>query len=129
MKVLTKKDIKDAEDKKTEKIDVPEWGGIVFVRTLTGRERDIIESSIYQASKDNRTSDDVRARLVASAAVDGDGKRLFTEKDISWLNEKSAVALNRVADAARRLAGMMPESISDSEKNLETVQSEDSTSG
>ena len=128
MKTLTKKDIQSVEDRKTQMVDVPEWGGIVFVKTLSGSERDKIESRIWQEAKDKGVASDVRAMFVVAAAVDGAGKKLFDDSDIKWLSEKSAIALDRVADAVRKLAGMMVDSIDDAEKNLETVQSEDSTS-
>lgn len=129
MKTLTKKDIQDVEDRKTQMVDVPEWGGKVFVKTLSGSERDKIESRIYQESKDKGAASDIRAMLVVAAAVDGAGKKLFDESDIKWLSEKSAIALDRVADVARVLAGMMIDSIDDAEKNLGAVQSDDLSSG
>lgn len=129
MKTLTKKDIQDVEDRKTQMVDVPEWGGKVFVKTLSGSERDKIESRIYQESKDKGAASDIRAMLVVAAAVDGAGKKLFDESDIKWLSEKSAIALDRVADVARVLAGMMIDSIDDAEKNLGAAQSDDLSSG
>lgn len=128
MKTLTKKDIQDADDRKTQMVDVPEWGGVVFVKTLSGSERDRIESRIYQESKGGGVVVDIRAMLVAAAAVDGAGKKVFEESDIGWLSEKSAIALDRVADVARMLAGMAIDSIDDAEKNLGAAQKDDSTS-
>jgi len=46
---LNKEQILRADDLKTEEVDVPEWGGSVRVRVLTGTERDAFESSIYDS--------------------------------------------------------------------------------
>ena len=43
---LSRDDILKAEDLTTEEVDVPEWGGTVLVRGLTGRERDEFEASV-----------------------------------------------------------------------------------
>ena len=46
MPILNKAAILAAEDLKTETVAVPEWGGEVRVRTLTGTERDAFESGL-----------------------------------------------------------------------------------
>ena len=43
---LSREDILKAEDLPTEEVPVPEWGGSVLVRGLTGRERDLFETSM-----------------------------------------------------------------------------------
>ena len=45
-KILSKADILRADDIKTIEVAVPEWGGSVLLRGLTGRERDLFEESI-----------------------------------------------------------------------------------
>ena len=41
--VLSKEQILQADDLKTETVEVPEWGGDVLLRELRGRERDAFE--------------------------------------------------------------------------------------
>ena len=58
--------------------------------------------------------------------TDEEGNRLFTEEDVEWLGMKSAIALNRVADVARKLSGMAIGGEVEAEKNLGEGQTEDS---
>ncbi len=106
MKALTRDAILSADDLKTESVKVPEWGGTVIVRELTGAERDTWEASVVKTNgtKVKIDSHNMRAKLAALCIVDDDGRRLFTEKDVVKLGDKSAAALDRVTDVARRLS-------------------------
>lgn len=106
--MLKRADILSAETLRTEKVKVPEWGGDVMVRELTGAERDEYESSLVSAngSRVQVSAQNMRARLVAMTCVDEAGKKLFTQKDVAALGEKSARALDRIVDVAVRLSGI-----------------------
>ena len=70
---LSRDDILKAADNEPEEIDVPEWGGSVLVRGMTGRERDAFELSMLQPGRGGRRVVDpanVRAKLVARCCVD-----------------------------------------------------------
>lgn len=98
MTLLNKKAILAAMDLKTEDVAVPEWGGDVRVRTLTGTERDAFESGLVQ--KDGkRDLSNLRARLVSLAIIDENGARPFSETDAALLGGKSAAALPPVSGA------------------------------
>jgi hypothetical protein len=125
MKVLSREDILSADDVKLEKVEVPEWGGVVFVRPLTGVERDEFDIKIYEASQ-NKTARNVRGLLVCLGCVGEDGKRLFTEEHISVLGSKNAAPLDRIADKIRAISGLNE---TGEQSNLKEGQSEDSTSG
>lgn len=106
MKTLSRDEILGADDLKSESVEVPEWGGAVIVRELTGAERDAWESSVVKTNGTKVTVDsrNMRAKLAALCIVDDEGKRMFSEKDTVALGNKSAAALDRVTDAARRLS-------------------------
>jgi len=95
-----------------EDVMVPEWGGTVRVRGMTGIERDEFEASIVTGR--GRTRDvnmrNIRAKLVSLCVVDPtSGERLFSKADVDALGQLSAAALDRVADVARRLSGLTAE--------------------
>ncbi len=96
-------------------VEVPEWGGSVRVRMLTGGERDAFEvSTLTRKGKTFETNlVNMRARLVALTAVDENGARLFSEDDVTALAAKSAAALNRVFMAAQKLNGLTEEAVAD----------------
>jgi hypothetical protein len=119
MNILTKEAILAAEDLPRELVNVPEWGGEVYVRTMSGTDRDSFETSLIArsdaesgadtgsvAGAGSTRMDNVRARLVALALCDTDGVRLFDDADIVALGRKSARALDRVFAVAQRLNGI-----------------------
>lgn len=119
LKMLTRADILEADDRKTEDIDVPAWGGTLRIRSMTGAERDSYEASGIVWGKneqgspvvDSVSTDNMRARLVALTAIGEDGARLFSERDIVALGAKNAEVLNAAFDVARRLSGITKEDV------------------
>jgi hypothetical protein len=110
---LTATDILSAADSVTERVDVPEWGGHLFVRNLTGEERDTFEDTVIKVRGKNREVNmrNFRAKLVAMAACDSAGKQLFTMSQVEALGKKNAAALQRVFDKASSLSGLGEEDI------------------
>lgn len=101
--MLTREQILQCDDLPKETVKVPEWGGEVQVRTMTGTDRDAFEASLI--GKEGRL-ENVRARLVSLTLCDAAGSRLFTDSDITALGGKSARALDRVFAVAQRLNGI-----------------------
>lgn len=106
MKTLTRDDILSAEDLKSERVKVPEWGGEVIVREMTGTERDAWETSVVSTvgNQVKINAVNMRAKLAAVSMVDEKSKRLFSDKDVVALGKKSSAALDRVVDVAKRLS-------------------------
>lgn len=123
---LTRDQILGMADLRIEAVDVPEWGGVVYVRNLNGKGRDLFEGSRVKLKSDNKSVelsyDNTRARLVALSACDASGVLLFTEADVLALGEKNASALDRIFDVAQRLSGLRPEDAETNAKNSVTVQ-------
>lgn len=131
MSLLTKDAILAADDRRTEDVPVPEWGGSVRVRALSGKERDAYESAIVQVSGNGDrkvTMENIRARLVSLTVVGEDGERLFSDADISALGDKSAAALERVFDAARKLSGLTEDDVEELAEGFDSAPSEPATS-
>jgi len=103
MGLLSKAAILNADDLKTETVKVPEWGGDVMVRTMSGTARDAFEQSLV--GSDGRM-ENVRARLVSLTMCDEKGERIFSDEEMLELGKKSAKALDRVFDVAQRLNGI-----------------------
>lgn len=93
---------------KSEAVSVPEWGGNVRVRELTGAERDYYEGKIVTVKSDGSDPDvsmeNARAILVALAVVDDAGRRVFSEEDAIEIGKLGAVAIGRVFDVAAKLS-------------------------
>ena len=127
---LTRDAILQADDLLWEDVEVPEWGGTVRVRGLTGAERDAFEAEMVERKGKKLRMDmqNFRARLVVRSVVDEDGKRLFTDRDAASLGDKSAAALQRVFDVAQRLSGLSEQDVAELVGNFDEGQSDDSTS-
>ncbi len=125
--MLTKKQILEAQDRQIEVVLVPEWGGEVFVRNITGYERDAIEASVAgtEGKADLRN---YRAKVLSRAICDPEGKRVFDDEDVVALGNKSGLVLNRIYEVAQRLNGMRAEDVEETAKNSSSDQSEDSGS-
>ena len=130
-KLLSKAAILAAQDLSTEVVEVPEWGGSVMVRAMTGRQRDVFESVIYKVKgKDVQLNiANVRAELVSRTVVDEGGTLLFSPEDVAALGDKSAAALDRIYAVAQRLSGITKSDIAELTENFTDGQSDDSTSG
>ena len=129
-RLLTRQEILSIRDIRTETVFVPEWGGAVKIRALTGKERDAWETALFQIDGKNvkMNKENLRAKLVALTVVDEAGQRLFTEADVEALGSKSASALDRIYQASQKLSGLTPDDIKEMEKNLETDHSDSTAS-
>lgn len=127
---LSRDAILGAYDTLVEKVDVPEWGGDVIVRGLSGTELDSYQNSCrrFQGGELVPILTNARAKLVVRALVDESGERLFTDKDVDKLGRKSAKVIDRIYDVAARLSGISEEMQQELEGNSDAAMSGDSSS-
>ena len=95
-----------ADDRPMVRVAVRSWGGHVFVRTISGYERDQFE--LYMARHVDPESNELvgcnwRAGLLARCLSDSKGELLFSEDDIEALGRKSGAELDTLFAVARRL--------------------------
>lgn len=129
MALLSKHDILNADDRKVEEVHVPEWGGSVLVRSLSGRERDEFEASTIDKKTGKPTMENFRAKLVALCVVDEEGRRLFeTRADVAILGNKSVAALQRVFNKAQELNGFSESDVEELTEDFDGDPDERSTS-
>jgi hypothetical protein len=130
MAYLMRDVILQVDDLLFEDVEVPEWGGTVRVRGLTGAERDAFEAEMVErkGKKVHLDMQNFRAKLVVRSVVDEAGKRLFTDTDALLIGRKSAAALQRVFEVAQRLSGLSDTDVEELVGNFESGQSDGSTS-
>lgn len=119
MTLLSKEAIFGADDRRYELVEVPEWGGTVRLRSLTGEERDRYEAGTFKqvGNKQVRDLRNIRARLVVLSVVDEQGAPMFDQNDVAALSRRSAAALDRLFEAACRLSGLSEDDVADLEGN------------
>lgn len=113
------------DDLDVREVKVPEWNQIVWIKALSGKERDAYEQSLVQLRGDEPIPNmgNLRAKLVARALADEDGKRVFTDQDINALGGKSAVVLDRLFDIAAKMSGLNRDDVDELAGNSGAVQS------
>jgi len=113
--MLTKEQILGAKDLQTRKVEVPEWGGAVYVRPLSSRDRDKYEAEISaggQASFEN-----IRARLGVCCICDESGTLLFTAEDAAELGKKAAGPMQKVFNVIMEVNGFTESDVDELAKN------------
>lgn len=115
--MLTREQILEKNDIKTEEVYVEEWGDSVLVRGLTGYERDLYQKSVYNTKTKEYDGVNAFPKLIQMCVIDKDGKQIFTKADIDALGKKSASSLEKVGKAILKLSGLDNDSVEEEEKN------------
>jgi hypothetical protein len=103
---LSADDILKRDSFKYDELDVPEWGGTLRFRTISGADRDRWAAAYAkaQASDDLTAIVGAQARLISLSSCDAEGKRIFSDEQVSALNEgQSGAVLQRVFTAISAL--------------------------
>jgi len=114
--MLTKEQILSANDLDVEKMSIPEWGGDVYIRPLSSRDRDRWESQVATTTG-KITYDNLRAKLVARSICDEQGNLLFSDSDVEALGNKSAAAMQRIFNRLLEINTITDEDIDELAKN------------
>lgn len=110
--MLTVEQILGANDSAIEHLDVPEWGGVVCLRVMSGRQRDDVVETAARELKAGKEGQ-AKAKLLRYCLCDEAAKPLFSAAQVDALLEKSGLVVDRVARAAMRLNALLPDSVDD----------------
>lgn len=96
-------------------VAAPELGGEIFIRTLTGEERERLENAArLDEEKESPTQ---RARVVQATVCDEAGNLMFPiESDIRFINTLPWTLLKRIAAEANSFNGLTAEAYAEAEK-------------
>lgn len=110
--LLSRESLLAKEKLKVEKVNLNETD-YVFVRQMTGRERDIFERSLYSMDRENKVTtrlEDFRAKLAVCTLCDDQGKLLLQPSDYTILSQNmSASRLEKIVNAAQKLNAITEE--------------------
>lgn len=115
--VLSKGEIFSIPDIKIEWCEIPQWNGGVYVKGLTGTQRDAFERRMVEMKSGKRSVNvtNFRAKLIVACTVDSDdihkAKLLFNDSDVENLGRKSAAALQLIYDQAAKMSGFSAEEV------------------
>jgi hypothetical protein len=114
--LLTRDQILSAQDLQSQDVPVPEWGGTVRIRMMSGLARDAFTESLV--GTDGKVDGKAyRLKLIAACVIGEDGAPVFRVADVEALGAKSAVALDRVFDACDKLNAPTAQAVDAAEKN------------
>lgn len=126
-KELTLDDILSADDVQIEPVSVPDWGGRLYVRSISGDKRDEIDQEFSAVNGSGPNLVGMRARVVGACLCDAHGKfRNPTDSQILALGKKSGAMLDLVFDVCQRLNWMRAEDVEELEKNSRMAAGTDS---
>lgn len=136
MALLTKAQINSAVDRAWEDVPVPEWGEGAMVRLmeLTAADRGYIEAGSVVANGQSpqlriESLKTYREKLVAFGMVDENFERLYSNKEISELSQKSGAVIERLAAKVQELSRMGRFAVKEAEGNSDAAPSGSSVSG
>ncbi len=129
-KILSKQDLVQARDQVLEPVEVPEWGGRVYMRSISARERGQIEAAAaqFQKGKNDSYVRTFSMRLVALSLCDEKGNRLLEENEFELLAQRNAAVIGRLSKVALRLSGFSKEDMEELEKNSSKAEADASPS-
>lgn len=112
--ILSRDQIINAKDFDLQKIEVPKWGGEVYIRPLSARIMDRLEvinldRAAYKGSP--------RALILSGSLCDENGKLLFSEDDTKALAEKNSDVVDPIIDKIVKLNSLSDEDIQERAKN------------
>jgi len=135
-KLLGRKELLRKDNLDVEKVELSD-DEHVYVKQMTGRERDRFEQSIVEVSEDkngntsyNQNLEDFRAKLAVQTVCDKNGKNLLQPGDYEKLSMNiSAKKLEKIINKAQKINGISNRDKENLVKNSKPGQSGDSTSG
>ena len=132
MKLLSREQLLTNENLDVTKIEFEKGEG-VYVRQMTGRERDTFEQSIISFDKKGnveRKTQDFRAKLAVCTVCDAEGDLLFKPEDAEMLSMNiSAARLEEIVKVAQKINGMSSEDVEELTKKSKGGRTASSTSG
>jgi hypothetical protein len=117
--MLTREQILGAQDIRIEPVEVPEWGGVVYVKRMSCRAAEEYQDWLMarQNGDGSLKMADLRASLLARVLCDDQGRLLFSEDDIGALGEKDSAVMARLFQAAQKASGLVDDAVEETEKN------------
>lgn len=112
---LTAEQILAADDLGLLKVRVKEWGGEVFVRVMSVKERDAYER--MWIGKKETGVENFRTEYLARTLCDETGKLLFTRDQIEGLAQKSGAVMGKLFDKAIKHNNMTEADVEELAKN------------
>jgi hypothetical protein len=103
-----------------QEVQIPQWGGFVYIRPLTVAEQTKLAELGTKHEKANTAArvKNITLQVIKWSVTDADGAALFDDADLDRLLQSDASAIMSLQDAIIRYSGLTEESRRELEKNL-----------
>ena len=133
--LLNSSKLLEREELQIQKVEF-ENGDFIFVRQMTGHERDTFENSLLKKNRDGKgnivsieqNTDDFRAKLAVVTICDDKGNLLLKPTDYPQLSKNmSAKRLEKIINVAQKINAITEEDKENIIKNSEVGQADNSS--
>lgn len=121
---LTREQILSNKSFRSKTIEIPEWGGEVRLKAMSGADREAMESVVYEdvgGKLQMKKGVSYMAEMLLRTWCDDDGNLLFKPDEINLIQEKDSVILARIFKVAAEVNGLSGDEEKVIEKNSEAV--------
>lgn len=127
---LTAEVIFAVQDIKRERLDIEEWGGYVWVHSLSSSQHEKLVQSCMRGTGKNRAMDMIgyQSKLAVLCARDDEGARIFADEHADKLAAKASGPISKIANKAQELSGFGEGAIEVAKENLGQTPSDASAS-
>lgn len=102
-KLLSVAEILAAEDVRSVRVHVPEWGGDVILSSLSSAAQERFIAGLMDENGQPRTPEFIKAFTIAMACRDAEGRLMFTPQEVPALAAKSSAVIDRLLKELRAL--------------------------
>lgn len=113
---MTAEEIGQLRDFRVQSVDVPEWGGTCYVRSLSLRDAQVFQDVSAGAARGTFTTEDI-CKIVALTLCDEQGNRLFSQEQLDVLLERNFQAVKRLFDASMQVVGLTASGVAQEKKD------------
>lgn len=122
-KALSPSNIENVQDITLVEVEVPEWGGVVYIRSLSGKERDHFDSIYFnQDIPFIEKFKNARARFLVTVLCNENGEQLLKPEQVEMLGNKNGAVLDRLFEKAQEISGLRKKDIDKMGKDLSNDQ-------
>jgi hypothetical protein len=105
-KDLTINDILGITDSGVERLFIPEWGGSVYIKVMTAKERSEIEDLFLKINETKKETGKFRREMIRRTWSDKDGNLVITDEALAThMMGKSALAIEKIFERACEVNG------------------------
>lgn len=117
--MLSRESIFGVEDRPKYEVEISEWGGSVFVRTLPARDI----RKMWKLCGNLDTDELAFVKIAILGTIDDQGNPLWTSADEEALGKKSPFAIDKIAKKLIEIHSYSDEKVEDARKKSEATPS------